>query len=292
MVCTIFCDDSGHSGQRYRSIGVVALPKTETDGLRAELRKCLQRAGVNHVEWKEIQGDSRYQNAGMDFIRHGIFWAAQNKIHITVLMWDLEDSRHDVMYRDDSANLERMYYRALSHTAQKQSKKRLRLYPDANSMLDWAEIRAYMNATRVSKSKPYIISLFEEDRSRFIIEAIEEQDSQREPLVQLADLFCGMGRCSLESLPKVLNWLHRTSITESQMLLLPLDRDVQPLSRGEDAKFRLIKLAKEEAQKYKLGLSLETKGFLNTPDPRRSSMNFWLYVPQHDQDKAPVRVFG
>jgi hypothetical protein len=51
----------------------------------------------------------------------------------------------------------------------------------------------------------------------------------------------------------------------------------------------VLKKFDETCKERKLGVSLKTKKGLWTPDPQRP-INFWLYEPQHPEDKAPQKA--
>jgi hypothetical protein len=60
------------------------------------------------------------------------------------------------------------------------------------------------------------------------------------------------------------------------------------LSNTEKVRFPLISSFTEKSKKYKKKLSFQKTGGFKTNDPREN-INFWLYVPQHFEDKAPVK---
>jgi hypothetical protein len=181
-----------------------------------------------------------------------------------------------------------MYYKILVHCGRTCNVHRWRVYPDTNSALNWRDITDYLEKTRVTKSKPYLLRLFEENNKNFDIVELAPQDSKEEPLVQLADIFVGMGCFSLQKREKLQKWLQRQQ-HHNQQSLLPIDDEINgEESRAEGARFELIHIFYKECKTKKLRVSLETKGYLWTPN-QRNPINFWLYQPQHDTDKAPTK---
>ncbi|MGQ9925796.1 MAG: hypothetical protein ACUVS4_02890 [Chloroflexaceae bacterium] len=81
------------------------------------------------------------------------------------------------------------------------------------------------------------------------------------------------------------SWLKATSPQQS---LFEEDAEVPNLSRSSKERFLVLKAFDEGCKQRKLGVSLCTKRGLWTPEPERP-INFWLYEPQHPEDKAPSK---
>ena len=58
-------------------------------------------------------------------------------------------------------------------------------------------------------------------------------------------------------------------------------------SRRQRAKFEIIDLTQRECRRYRLGVSLESRGHLWTPNPK-NPIHFWQWEPQGEYDKAPT----
>ncbi|NQT48644.1 MAG: hypothetical protein HQ578_06680 [Chloroflexi bacterium] len=193
---------------------------------------------------------------------------------------------------DDIQNIARMYYRVLTHCGRTCGQQQWRLYLDENSSLDWDDITGYIRRTRVARFKPYFLSLFEDYRERFYVIEVSKQDSRKEPLVQLADIFVGLGCFSVDKRDKFKVWTQARE-RYNQPALFPNNGAEcrQAESRAELARFELIAELSNHCKVKRLGVSLKRRWHLWTPQPRRP-INFWIYEPQHDLDKAPTRLKG
>jgi len=284
-----FTDEKGSGRERYWGIGVVSGSASALSALRQDLSGALGK--LESLEWKDINGDSQRQRAAQSYIETAVAAVCKGVLRVDVLMWDTHDSRHAVQGRDDSQNVGRMYYHVLTHCGRMCGQRRWRLYPDDGSCLDWEDIALYIRRTRVVRSKPYLISLFEEGGERFEILEVSKQDSRKEPLVQLADIFVGMGCFSVDRSDKLKRWTEEQN-RRSQLVLLPeLDHAHDAQSRSERARFELVAGLNGLCKATRLGVSLERRWHLWTPAPR-APINFWMYKPQHDSDKAPTRRKG
>ena len=120
-------------------------------------------------------------------------------------------------------------------------------------------------------------------RREFGIEEIHPVLSGEYPLLQLADLFAGMAVFSRDKYDEYQHWLQDTS--PQVRLFDEADASSNP-SRSSRERFQVLKAFDDMCKDIKLGVSLKTKRGLWTPDPQ-NPINFWIYEPQHPEDKAP-----
>jgi hypothetical protein len=275
-VVDIFSDDSGAGNDRFRSLALVGIARADVPSVRAAIAPCF--TDTPSVEWKDVNGDSRKQACARRLVKEAVRLAAQGTLSITILSWDLRDSRHAIPGRNDFKNAERMYYHAIAAIGRKCGATALCLYPDAtNDALDFRGIKAYLDSTRAGRPTPGLLTLLQGEPERFSVGELREQVSVGEPLVQVADLFAGMARTSLERSEELMRW--RASGSQTLGLFDGLLEKAAAPSPRQQAKFKIIDLTKQECSRYKLDVSLETRGHLWTPDPK-NPIHFWLWEPQ------------
>jgi len=118
----------------------------------------------------------------------------------------------------------------------------------------------------------------------FHIEAVQEVDSKQTPLCQVADLFAGLS---------VFSWLKYDVYRcwqinqQKQLRLFPIEQTLE-LSNSDQERCAILFYFNNRCKAHKLGVSLQTKRGLWTPQPT-NPINFWFYEPQHPEDKAPTR---
>lgn len=284
-----FSDEKGHGGERYWGIGLVTGPPDVLEKLQKDCTNICKSCSLESLEWKDINGDSKRQKAASQYIKNAINVACEKSLRIDVLVWDMHDSRHSVIGRRDTRNLERMYYKIITHAWRQWGKLSWELFPDTSSQIDWESIHQCISRSRVKPlKKPYLMELFKQEHARFTINKLEQLDSKQSPLIQLADIFVGMGCFSVEEKDSLQRYVEKQNY-EEQLTLLPKDseNDSANVSDTKKARFELINYLDKLCKGVSLGVSLRTKGYLRTPDPK-NPINFWLYEPQHDLDKAPV----
>ncbi|MDW8411844.1 MAG: DUF3800 domain-containing protein [Acidobacteriota bacterium] len=207
------------------------------------------------------------------------------------MIWDIEDSRHKLIGRDNIANLQRMYYHLFRNVLRLRWPDYAvwRLHPDEHTALNWKTVQDYLElvSTRVEPDP----SLFPDDISQmrllteFSVKEILSVVSSEHPLLQLADLFAGLAVFSWEKSSEYKRWLSSSS---KQILLLNEQTEPMELSQRTEARFRVLRQFDELCKQRKLSVSLQSSKGLRTFNPEKP-INFWMYEPQHPEDKAPVR---
>ena len=104
------------------------------------------------------------------------------------------------------------------------------------------------------------------------------------PVVQLADLFAGIAVFSGDKYPAYAQWLSQ-SAGQTELF----GGDTTPgFSNRQRYRFELLRELDQLCKQRRLGVSLKTYQRLRTLDGK-NPINFWLYEPQHEADKAPIK---
>lgn len=284
-----FSDESSYLDGRYRSISVVSIYKNEKEVINSSFRQVLVDSEVKEFKWNFL-GSARNRFAAINLIDKTLEFLFQKKIRVDTIIWDTEDSRHDVKRRDDIANLQRMYFHLFSFVMGKNRDYcNWELRPDENSALDWRSLgeclRAISYSTQVTAIKPqdnqFALSLHRD----FWIQEIVEVSSKSEPVCQVADLFAGMSAFSYNKFFEYEAWVS----SKSEQLSLPFVSvpRLPTFSQRDKERFIVIEDFYGKCKRRRLGISLKSNHGLRTFSPE-SIMNFWLYEPQHKNDKAPT----
>ena len=279
-----FSDDSSHQDGRYNSLALVSLERSNSESVHKNLREILCDSGIkSEFKWVKLKS-AKYKFAAQKLI--DFIFQYNIKIRIDVLTWDYGDSRHkNIIGRDDSENLVRMYYHLASATFSKRwpiENSFWGWHPDIQSSVDWNVLQDCIR----NKKHPCIRDLFIENPnfSRVELRNIKPSDSKNHPFIQVADLFAGMGAYSWGHFKRFSSWKEYNSGQ------IPLFYEKQKLSfsNSERVRFEIIDQFNMECKKLKMGIAFEhTMGF-QSYNPREF-INFWLYKPQHASEKAPKK---
>lgn len=286
-----YSDESYYTNDRYRSVAVVTFENANKDKFSASFRQLLDDSQVSEFKWNKLR-QARERFAAIKLIDEVISLAQKKLLRIDVLIWDTQDSRHQVKGRDDIANLQRMYYHLFKNVLKTRwsAQSTWFLLPDENSALEWQSVQDYLDTAGLSfqissglfDDKPFSLRLSRD----FQIVGIKEISSEKEAICQVADLFAGMGAYSHSSFAKYLQWEERE---KGQMrLLTETSSEDQKFTNSEKERFIIMKHLDNSCKKNKFRVSLKSgKGF-KTFDPR-FPINFWVYEPQNSNDKAPTK---
>lgn len=285
-----FSDESKWNQGRFRSIGLVTTSLAYLGDLQTELERLLRESGVKEFKWKELDG-AKERLAAQKMCDFAITKACEAQLRVDVLIWDTYDSRHKVQGRDDIANLQRMYYHLFRHVLRVRWPDNAvwRLHPDEHTAMDWDTVQDYLEnvAARFEVGR----SLFTQGQFRirlrhdFGLEEIRAVSSQEYRLLQLADLFAGMAVFSRDQFDAYQTWLAARS---KQSRLFEDRPDTANPSRSSRERFEVLRHFDKSCKQRKLGVSLKTKRGLWTPKPE-NPLNFWMYEPQHPDEKAPTK---
>ena len=286
-----YSDESGCFNERFQAIGIISGEERHLCKLRDELASILQTKEVSEIKFSEVRTHRPKIEAAQSFVEKGVDFAQQRNIRIDVLLWDTYDKRHSIPGRDDLANLERMYYKALRHISEKWHQNNWELYPDNGSRINWPEIKSYLSRTRLPRQKrPNLLTLFKEEEYNIIFHKIEPKKSHDEPLIQLADLFAGIACFCRECGQECIKWLQSQKGNKQQFLFEYEEPEIpEDLNKTKQNRFRLVGYLNDICKRYRLGVSLKTKKYLWTTDPSRP-INFWNYESQYEGDKAPIKL--
>jgi len=280
--------DESYLDSRFRSIALLSMEKNNKDSICNQIASILSKSDVIEFKWHKL-GGAKYRFAAIKLIDFVIRMCLEKQLRMDVLIWDIEDSRHNISKRDDQANLQIMYYHLFNCTLRKRwpSDSTWELFPDEQSAIDWST----MGDVLFHSGRDFRVdrTLFSQDQfgysliNDYKIRKITEQKSQECPFVQIADLFAGIGAYSHGIFEKYQEWKR----CYSPQLPLGLFKKHNEFSKTDRERCTVIDHLNVECKKHKLSIAFEsTKGF----DSHKPNLpvNFWLYDPQHSDDKAPT----
>ena len=286
-----FSDESHWRTGRFRSVSLVTLPLQEFDSITERLRIILDEFNVSEFKWEGLR-DSRRRSAAVKMLDLAVSMAYKAKLRVDVLIWDTYDERHDVIQRDDTQNLVRMYYHLFRNVLRKRWSRNSvwRLYPDEHTAIDWNNLEEILgHVARAIEPVPPMLGTRNprfDIRYEFNLEDICQVESQEYSLLQLADLFAGLAVFSRDKYCEFKIWCANNPL---QATMLPLAETPVTSSRPSVERFSVLRTFDTLCKSKRLGVSLRRNRGLHTFDPA-NPINFWPYIPQHGHDRAPQKV--
>jgi len=283
-------DESHYNVGRFRSLALVSLRQEHAPALCDGISAILKDSGVREFKWRHLS-EGRYQHAAFGILEQILPRAIGRVLRVDVLMWDTQDRRHNVVGRDDVANLGRMYYHLFCDVLRKRwpDGSTWRLCPDENTAMDWDIVADLLSLASVSRQpQPGLLdatTFRARLRLEFGLQDIVPCKSHEQPLAQVADLFAGLAVYSRTSYDRYEYW---RSTNSHQLSLFPSALPAITLSRADLHRCAVLAELNARCKRARLGVSLDTYRGLRTRDPG-NPINFWWYEPQHVADKAPTR---
>lgn len=280
-VLQAYSDESGiNVGDRYTSVSVVSGEAEVLNCLRDKLNKTLRDRNVEEVKFSEIKRyPSPVTQAAINFIECTVNdFAIYKKVRVDTITTDNEYLDQNSYDSGNKPELERMYYCVLTNIVRRWRSTKWGLYPDINSRVNWSEIISYLNRTALQRrvKKPLLIEIMLGEDTQFQFSEVEQLNSAKEPLVQLADLFAGMARFSHEDNVSCAEWVARWKHVKQGELIRSMALNKMNITRLMECRYRLIGGLYFLCHRHKLYVSIRSENHLKTWRPE-SPINFWDY---------------
>ncbi len=133
-----------------------------------------------------------------------------------------------------------------------------------------------------------MITLFKQRRINFTFEKVKQQNSKQNSIIQLCYIFTGFGHFSRESYDEFSRWRNHKKSEIIPSLFNNANYEKIEISKSNQNRFELIDYIAEECKKRNISVSLNTNKYLKSYEGELP-INFWLYEPQGDYDKAPIK---
>jgi len=287
----IYSDESGFPSGRFQSLAVISGQMGDIKEIREKLKEILKIEGINELKWTKLNGHSPIMKAASQIIKVILEYALQNKVRVDILYWDIIDSRHKVVGRDDLKNIGIMYYKVIKHAIRSWRLQEIKWewYPDEQSAINWNEVRKYLNNTKLGR-KDFRLSLFDDwDKDYYAnIAKLQQVNSEEEPMIQVADLFAGLARFSKEKGYEYFKWLESIESKKYTRLFMTDEEQKVETSKKTIVRFSLLREFDRKCKECGMQVSLRSNKYLTTIKPS-NPINFWFYIPQSPEDKAPTR---
>ena len=280
-----FCDESYTSAERYRSIAVFSFKEDSLEIIDKSLISLLKKSNVKEFKWQKLR-TAKYFFCAKHLTEYLLDSLEENKIRMDILTWDTTDSRHQIQSRDDSANFARMFFHLLKNVLSKREATcNWKIFPDEKVDMDWDTLNDCLRAVgkweRVFENPLFGFLSIE---TNYSISQFEQKSSKDCPCIHISDLFAGLSVLTVKLYETYCRWL---KIKEGQLDLFNSEI-IEKFSNSEEWRFNFLQYFLKVTERKRLGISFESNKRLQTYNPS-NPINFWFYIPQHENDKAPIR---
>jgi hypothetical protein len=284
-----FTDEHNHDSgsSRFGSIALITMKKESYEIISKKISKVISEAGVDRTEFKWTKTKHiNHKKAAINLIDLAIEFALNGQIRIDAILWDYQDSRHNVDDRDNIKNFHIMYNKLLTNTMHKfwPDESIWIFYPDETTCVDWEKVQSFTNYKSIKRTEESLFELSKALKS-YHVRQIKPVSSKKSPVSLLADLFAGLipysrycyDKYEAIKIEKEGGTLFETSKVE--------------ITVSDRSRYEIILQLLRHKAKRKLGISFKSsKGFRSLNPSKEFLINFWWYEPQHEKDKAPIKI--
>jgi hypothetical protein len=281
-----FSDESSHNIGRFRSIAMVSLPHGNLDLVDEKIHSILIGSSVREFKWKNLN-DAKMRFCATKIVDYVIEQVLGGEFRVDVLTWDIEDSRHNIVGRDDKENFQRMYYHLFKNVLKHrwEHPSFWKFFPDEQGSVDWGSLKSFIDHELQKTHQVFSDSDAELTLKNLVtLDEIREVQSSECYPTQLCDFFAGIASYSRLNFTKFCEW---EFLQSGQTRLFQTETSVE-FSNRDSERCRVLAHFNRLCKANKLGVSLKSNKGLQTPNPN-NPLNFWLYNPQSDLDIAPVK---
>ena len=291
----LYSDECNYNVWNYWSIWVISGKQSSLQFLKDELDELLKHYKKQCIEYKKINGDSTKEKLAIKFVIQTLEHCVKWDVRIDILTWNNSDTRNWIRWRDNIANLIRMYYRIITYSIENWKWETIEwdFYPDEHTAINWkTDVIEHIENTNLSRRNKFENTIFWKLKNFHYpkINNHNEIKSHENTLLQIIDVYTGLCNFSFLNWEDFIKWKDHSDRKKLSQLTMPDFDEKLDFSKWNLSKFRLLDIFLEKCKKDKLWISINTNKYLNTPDKwRLSNINFWPYIPQHENDKAPLK---
>lgn len=251
---------------------MIVIPKNHCQKVNYKLTEILEKYNLTPKRFKWNKFNTRDKvNTLEEFLNYLFRLMMNDSVFIHTIIWDIKDSRHEILGRDDNKNLSLMYYKLIKNFAKDKLENgdTLKIYTDRNNALDWKLIEDILPNDGV-----YNTQKLEFCTVGYSKVFIEESNTSENALIQIADIFAGLARTSYDDYDNYDKWMN-----QAQQTLFPDDKPDEPdVSSKDKHRFKIYKFINEYCKHKSWAVSLKTNKGFSTFD-KHKPLNFWFYRP-------------
>ena len=279
-----YSDESSWNSQ-FGSIALINGTSAAINELEHVIEKRL-RQNNSEFKWTKVNSQDSISVAS-SLIDKTFSAIGSGRVRVDVIIRNNQDKRHKLPGRDDVKVLEYMYGQLVANVIRMRwsGEGRWTIYADEDSRMKWPTLENKVNGRlwwaehNLDSQRPMSYINTVDDK---FLERITPKESDRTPLIQLADLFAGLAAFSYNNYSEIVGWIGHSRL-QGQLASFS-----DKLSDGRRAKLDVLNYLLDGGRARRLGIDLTKNQGLVTRNPSQP-INFWLYRPQHPADKATRR---
>lgn len=266
--------------------GAIATLSTKADckrKLEDEIKPLLDQI-PNEYKWVKFTNENYYEVSKCIF--NILFeYAVCGNLRIDVIIWETNDPRYPRNSTNTVEKLSVLYYLRLRDMMSRRwgRKTHWAIFVDEQHQVEWKKLDEYLDwgsmniYSRTIFGKDFDTNWLRENSLKYSAESVQQVKSDKEPLVQIADIFAGMAAYSHNKGDKLVEWLKidapQTSNNGARQLAFKFLNKTN-VSGRELWRNRFIKYVQDKCKSKNYQVSINNKKGLHTFKPA-SPFNFF-----------------
>lgn len=263
-----YSDEAYHHGGKYSSICMLSLAVDTALELEAKMRSLLTESGLNEFKWSKL-GSARERLAAIKIIDLVFPYLKNKSLRIDTVIWD-SYKRKEQIPEDNITILGKMYFHLFKNVFSMRWPKEAEwaVFPDQQGAIDWIELEKILGnvSSRVFIRKKEDGNHSFEIKRSFSVNGIEQVDSKKSPLCQIADFFSGLSAFYSLDCPNC-----NLSVSQST-----LDNTKAKLSNKQKERIEVLRHIKEKFKGSSFEVTFDSSQGIYTKNPN-GQINFWQF---------------
>ena len=189
-----YSDESYYSEGKYSSICMLSMKLETSLEIEQKMNSLLKESGLIEFKWVKL-GSARERMAAKKIIDLVFPYLKNKSLRIDVIIWDSYKRKEEIP-ESNNLILGKMYYHLFRNVLTRRwpDDAEWMLFPDKQGVIDWNELKDILKnvSSKIFIRKNEDGGCIFEIKREFSVHEIEEVDSKKAPLCQIADFFSGL----------------------------------------------------------------------------------------------------
>ncbi|MDO8509001.1 MAG: DUF3800 domain-containing protein [Nanoarchaeota archaeon] len=263
-----YSDESYYHGGEYSSICMLSMELKAVSLIENKMAKLLTESGLKEFKWSKL-GSARERLAAKKIIDLVFQFLKDKTLRIDVVIWN-SYKRKEQIPEDNNTILGKMYFHLFKNVFTKRwsSEAEWVIFPDEQGVINWEELKKILDniSSKIFIKKKEDGSHIFEIKKDFAVSEIEQVDSKKFPLCQIADFFSGVAAFYSLDCPTC-------NLSTNQTRL---DNQNTTLSNKQKERIEVLRYMKEKFSGSNFEVTFDTQKGIYTKNPN-GQINFWQF---------------
>jgi len=263
-----YSDEAYYHGGKYSSICMLSMKLKDAFNLEKQMTSLLEESGLKEFKWSRL-GSARERMAAIKIIDLVFQFLKDKTLRIDTVIWD-SYKRKEQIPEDNNLILGKMYYHLFKNVFKMRwpSDAEWMIFPDEQGVIDWEELKKILEnvSSKIFIRKKEDGCHIFEIKKDFSVSEIEQVDSKKYPLCQIADFFSGLAAFYSLDCPTCNLSINQTTLEDKKI----------NFSNKQIERIEVLRYMKEKFSGSSFEVTFDTQKGIHTKNPN-GQINFWQF---------------